>query len=114
MNAKLKNLTCLHILFIFYSFVAVAAKVASGYPLLSYEFIFYYGIELVMIAVYAYFWQIIIKRFPLGVAYSNKGIVIIWTLIWSAVFFHEKIKFCQIAGVLIILLGITLVAKNDK
>lgn len=113
-NARLKTFISLHLLFLFYSFIAVVSKIASRYFFLSYKFVVYYGIELVMIVIYAYFWQKVIKKVSLGVAFSNKGIVILWTLLWSSLFYKEEIRINQIAGVLIIIIGIILVVKNDK
>lgn len=113
-RTRLKSLINIHILFLFYSTITVVSKTASGYPFLSKEFIAYYGMELVMIAIYAYFWQRAIKNISLGVAFANKGVVILWTLMWSKLLYQEEIRINQIAGAFIIIIGVILVVKNDK
>jgi drug/metabolite transporter (DMT)-like permease len=54
-----------------------------------------------------------LKKFSLFVAYSSKGIVILWGLIWAVLFFQEKIKINNIIGAVIIIIGIVLVSKNE-
>lgn len=112
-NTKLKSYLYLHLLFILYSITTVVAKFAASYPFLSFSFLQYYSIEIIMIMVYAYFWQKIIKRFSLVTAYSNKGIVIFWGLVWANLIFNERVTINQIVGMIIIIFGIVLVVKNN-
>ena len=51
---------------------------------------------------------------PLTVAYANKGITIIWGMIWGAVLFKEVITLKTIIGGVIILIGIYLVVTNNE
>lgn len=101
-------------IFLIYSFGTVASKKASGYQLLSPGFIKYYVIELIIIILYALLWQQIIKKFKLVTAYSSKAVVMLWTLIWSSIFFRESIRPANILGVIIIVSGILLVIRDDK
>jgi len=42
--------------------------------------------------LYAIFWQQIIKRVDLSVAYANRSIAILWSMIWAALIFGEHIS----------------------
>lgn len=63
--------------------------------------------------IYAIIWQQIIKKIDLSVAYVNKGVTMIWTLIWSVVLFSEKLQIRDIVGTIIILMGIVVI-NYDK
>lgn len=111
---NVKALILLQLVFMIYSFAGVASKKASEYNFLSPKFLGFYITELVIMMVYAYLWQQVIKKFDLITAYSSKGVVIIWTLIWSMLFFHEKIKINNIIGAIVVILGIMMVVKDGK
>lgn len=108
----LKDILYLQLIFVLFSFIGVIAKTASQYDLFSKGFIKCYILELLLIIIYAYFWQKIIKNINLVVAYSNKGIVIIWNLLWSVLFFQENITINNIIGSIIIIFGIVLVTND--
>lgn len=111
--SKVKNYFYLHLLFLYYSLIAVVSKIASGYRILSPKFMIFYSISILMIMAYAFFWQKILTKFTLVVAFSNKGIVMFWTLLWSFLLFNEKIKINNIIGMVIVIMGILMVVKND-
>jgi len=110
---KLKDICYIQMIFILYTFVGITAKMASSYTFLSNKYITFYVVEIFLLGIYAVFWQQIIKRFSLSVAYSNKGLSIIWALIWSVMIFKEKITINNIIGSLVIIVGIIVVNKND-
>lgn len=114
LKGKARNSICLQGVYFIYSIGSVASKKASEYPFLSPRFIKFYIFELIIILIYALLWQQIIKRFDLIIAYSHKGIVMFWTLIWSSVLFKEHIKLTNILGIIIIASGILMVVKDDK
>lgn len=95
-----------------YTLSGVAAKLASGYPFLSLPFIFYYGIEIMILGVYAILWQQIIKRVDLSIAYANRAIALLWSMLWAAMLFHEQITWNNIVGVLIVIAG-TIIVNSD-
>jgi len=109
-----KNYFYLHCLFFLYSLISVIAKTAAQLQMLSPKFITLCFVALILLIIYAFFWQKILKKFSLVVAISNKGIVVFWVFLWSVIFFEENIKFNNILGALIIIIGIMLVTKNDK
>lgn len=54
-----------------------------------------------------------IKKFELSVAYANRAMAILWSMIWAVLFFHDRITIRNIVGVAIVLVGIVLV-NTDK
>ena len=45
-------------------------------------------------------------RTDLSFAYANKGVVIVWGLVWSVVFFGEKLTVNNFIGASLIIVGI--------
>lgn len=74
----------------------------------SFRFFLYYGGLLFLLAVNAIFWQQIIKRLPLTIAYANRAIGIIWGMIWSRLVFGDVITPKKIIGAAIVIVGIVL------
>lgn len=109
---NIKDILYLQLIFLLFSFIGVIAKTASQYDLFSTGFIKCYGLELLLITIFAYFWQKILKNVKLVVAYSNKGTVIIWNLLWAILFFQENINISNIIGSVIIIFGIVLVTND--
>lgn len=97
----------------FYSLATVSAKFASGYPVLSGRFILFYGLELIILVVYAVLWQQILKRFPLSVAYSFRSLAIFWVLLWSVTIFHNSFTLQKIIGIIIVCAGTVIVSSNE-
>lgn len=87
---------------------------ASQYEFLSFWFIFFYGLVILNLGVYAIVWQQIIKKLPLNTAYSNKAITIVWGILWGFLFFKEQITWNMIAGALIVIVGMVLVVRADE
>ena len=65
-------------------------------------------------------WQQVLKRLDLSVAFANKGITIIWGILWGILLFGEKITFGMVIGAIIVIAGIVVTcaiavrAKTDK
>lgn len=95
-----------------YTLSGVAAKWASGSPFFSLSFIAFYGLEIGILGVYAILWQQIIKKFDLSIAYANRSIALLWSMIWAVVFFRENISLQNIIGVLIVIIG-TVIVNSD-
>ena len=103
----------LHCLLLLYSFSDIASKLAAGQEFLSFKFILYYGTVIVLLGVYAIFWQQILKKIPLITAYANKSVTIIWGMIFGALIFEEQIRWNQILGAIIIIIGVYFVVLED-
>ena len=96
------------------SLSSVFQKLAAGYPPLSFMFLFYYACSLAVLFFYAILWQIILKRVPLSVAYSNRALSTIWALVWGVLLFHEHIGWNHIFGAVIIYVGVYLVTSGGS
>ena len=96
-----------------YSLCGLFSKSASQYPMFSGGFILYYGGSLLILAVYAVLWPPILKKFPLTTAYSNRPLATILGMLWGAIFFHENITINQVAGAVVIILGIRMAVRAD-
>lgn len=104
----------LHLLLMFYAVGGIFSKRASGAPFLSGEYIQNYLIVLGILAVYAVFWQIILKKLPLTVAMANKSVTIVWGIVYGWLFFEEKITLMNVIGAAVIIAGIVVVVNADK
>ena len=111
-SITLKNIIFLQLIVIVFTFSGVAAKMASGERFLSPRFILFFGIQLGILGIYAILWQQIIKRFDLSVAYANRAMAIMWSMLWAVVFFHEEISVQNVIGVLIVIIGIVIVNSD--
>lgn len=112
---KLKNILLLQVVVIIYTISSVIAKFASNHEFLSTNFILLYGLEILSLGLYAVLWQQIIKRFELSIAYANRALGLLWSMIWAVLFFNNTITPKNIIGVLIVIVGTIIVnLDNDK
>ena len=109
-----KVILCLHLILFLYSLESVCSKMAAAQEMFSFKFFLFYGLVLFFLFFYALAWQRILKYMPLTVAYANKGITIIWGMIWGAILFNETITLKTIIGGAIILAGIYMVVTNNE
>ena len=107
-----KLILALQLVVMLYTLSSVAAKIASGQAFLSLPFIVYFGVEILILGFYAIAWQQIIKRCDLSVAYANRSMAILWSLVWTVIFFHEALTVKNIIGVLIVFAG-TMIVNSD-
>lgn len=110
----LKDVLLLQLIIVIYTLSGVAAKLASGYDLLSLHFIIFYGAEICILGVYALLWQQIIKKFDLSIAYANRSMALLWSMIWAVIIFHEAITVKNIVGVGIVIVGTIVVNSNGN
>lgn len=110
--AKIKNVALLQGVIVIYTISSVMSKEASASEGSLGRFLFFFGMEFVMLGVYAVLWQQMIKRFELSVAYANRSMAVVWSMVWAVVFFHDTITVQNIAGVLLVTAG-TLVINTE-
>ena len=103
----------LHLLLAVYSLTGVASKFAAREEFLSPKFILYYGLVLFGLFVYAFVWQQLIKHMPLITAYANKGVTVIWGIVWGYLIFSEQITVRKLIGAAVIICGIVLIVTAD-
>ncbi|MBR2743793.1 MAG: EamA family transporter [Clostridia bacterium] len=110
----IKNICILQTIIIVYTLSTVAAKYASGEPFFSFKFFLFYGIEIFILGIYAILWQQIIKKFEISVAYANRAMALLWSIVWATIFFKENITVKNVIGVIIVIIGTIIVNKDDS
>lgn len=113
-NHLIKNIIVLQAIIAIYCCSTVVAKFASGEEFLSPRFVLFYGIEILILGVYAVLWQQIIKKFQISIAYANRAVGLLWSLIFAVVFFQETITIKNIIGVIIVIIGTIIVNSDDE
>lgn len=108
-----KVFLALHLLLLFYSCSSVLSKMAAGQEFLSWGFILCYGGMFMILVVYAIGWQQILKRLPLTVAFANKAVTLVWSMVFGALLFQESIKLNQLIGCALAVAGVILFVKED-
>lgn len=111
---KLKYYIALHIELLLFSLGGICTKMAGQFEFMSFWFIFYYGLVILNLGIYAIVWQQIIKKLPLNTAYSNKAVTIAWGILWGFLFFNETIKWNMLLGAAIVIIGVLIVVRADE
>ena len=126
--ALLKDIALMQPVVLLFSATAVLAKSASGFIPSEYStFVDFvvkcflewrlWGLiigEFVLLVIYAYFWQKILKKRQLAVVYANKSSAILWTQLSAVFLFHERLNIMQICGLFIVFSGILLVNSSPR
>ena len=110
----IKNIIILQVIILIYTLSTVTAKFASNEEFLSIKFILFYGLEIFILGVYAILWQQIIKKFEISVAYANRAMSLLWSIVWAIVFFGEQITLKNVIGVIIVIVGTIIVNSEDE
>ena len=110
----IKDILFLQIVIMIYTGSSIAAKFAAAQELLSFRFCLFYGVEILILGIYAILWQQIIKRFELSVAYANRAMLLVWSMIWAVLIFHDEITSQNIAGVLLVIAGTVIINLDTK
>ena len=117
-NISWKQILKLQAVVFVYSFISMLLKYASllsvKYGWFSWQVALSLSGILAALAVYAYFWQKIIKKMDLSVAYSNKALGLFWTLMWAALLFEEKITWQNVLGMAVVCAGVFLITGSKK
>lgn len=113
MNFNVTHLLRLHILILVYSLSTVFSKLAGEYEFLSLQFIIFFGLMFLCLGIYAIFWQKVLSRFKLSVAYANRAADLLWGIVFGAIFFSEPITVQKMVSVVIVFAGILLVIQSD-
>ena len=103
---RLVDILMLQSAVIVYSLSTVAANLASKQEFLSPGYIFFFGLEFVILAVYAIIWQQMIKKFQLSIAYANKALTLMWSMLWNFLIFSQGITPWKVVGVLLVVAGV--------
>ena len=103
---KWPDILFLELSVVVYSLSTVAGNMASKYPFLSWNYILYFGIDFCILAVYALMWQQVIKKFQLSIAYANKAIGLLWSMLWNFLIFSQGITWGKVLGVRLVMAGV--------
>ena len=109
----IKNILILQAVVIVYTLSSVVAKFATGKELFSFSFFLFYGLEIMILGIYAILWQQMIKRFDLSVAYANRAMAIVWSAVWAIVLFKDVLAIKQVVGIAFVVLG-TVIVNSDQ
>ena len=102
---KIKDILILQAVIIVYTLSSVMAKLASGQEPFSIRFCLFYLAELFVLGLYALLWQQMIKKFELSVAYANRAMALLWSLVWALIFFHDRVTVKNVIGVILVIIG---------
>lgn len=109
----LKSILLLQAAVLIYTLAGVMGKYASAQPFLSVGFVLFYGMEIAVLGLYALLWQQLIKRFDLSVAYANRAMALLWSMLWAVLLFHETVTWKNLLGAVIVAAG-TLVVNGEN
>lgn len=109
-----KLLLALHLLLLFYSCASVLSKLAAQQDFLSLRFFLCYGGMFAVLVLYALGWQQILKRLPLTVAFANKAVTLVWTMVFGVLLFHESVSLRQVLGCALAVAGVVLFVLPEK
>lgn len=110
---KIKTVAKLQIVVLIYTFASIFAKLASGEKIFSIPFFLFTGLELVVLFLYALIWQQIMKKTELTVAYANREMYLLWSLLWAVIFFHNKITAANVIGCIFVIVGTVVITSDD-
>lgn len=112
-KGRIKDYIFLHTCILWYTMTSILSKAASRYPFLSFKYILCFMGLFLTLGSYAILWQQVIKNFKPSVGYSNKSVSLIWTMIFSAIIFNERITLYNVIGAVMIIAGVLLVAQDE-
>jgi drug/metabolite transporter (DMT)-like permease len=95
-----------------YACVGICTKMAAMQEPMSWPYLLWFMGAVAIIGLYAVLWQQVLRRVELSTAYLFKGTTLIFTMLIAALLFGETITVPNIIGSVIIITGITLLAKS--
>lgn len=108
-----KTIGKLQAVVLIYTMAGILAKLASGEDFLSLRFLLFTGLELLILFVYALLWQQVIKKTELTIAYANREMYLLWSLLWAVIFFHNQITPQNVIGCLLVIAGTLVITWEE-
>ena len=112
MQIKVRDIFVLIGINMLYACVGICTKMAALQPPMSWPYLLWFGGAIAIIGAYALCWQQVLRRIELSTAYMFKGTTLIFTMLIAALLFGEAITIPNIIGSVIIITGITLLARS--
>lgn len=98
--------------FFIYSLSSFFSKLASRYDLISLSYILCFSGIIIVLGVYAILWQQVLKKIELSVAMAFKPLCLIFSVLWSIIFFSEKLSLKIIIGIAFVIIGIVIISRS--
>lgn len=111
---KVRTYIFLHIILLVYSFGGIFSKLASHEQFMSIRWIMLYGGLIFTLGAYAVCWQQILKKIPLNLAYVNKSVTIVWSMLFGTAVFRERLTALNIIGGITVAIGVLLIVTSDN
>lgn len=92
--------------FLIYSSTGIFSKLTSMQDFLSLNYLLFFSLIILALAIYAVLWQIVLKKVPLAQAFLFKSTGIVFALVYAHFLFDEKVTFINIVGATFIIIGI--------
>ena len=102
----MKKYLLLIVSFLVLSTSGACLKMASMQEFLSLAYICYFGLTVLVMAVYAVLWQKVLEIIPLNIAYLCKSSTVGISLLYAYLLFGEHISLQNIIGCAMIIAGI--------
>lgn len=112
MQIKLQHIIALIGVNLLYASVTLFTKYASQQDFGSMAYCLGLAGAIGVMGVYAICWQQILKRVELSTAYMFKGTSLIFIMLFAFALFGEAITIMNVIGAIVIVIGITLFAKD--
>lgn len=100
--------------FLIASSSGVFLKFASMYEFLSFRYVLYFGVTVLVMGIYAVLWQEVLKLIPLNKAYLYKSSGIGISLMYAYIIFGESITVYNILGCAMIITGIIILSYKRR
>ena len=110
----MKKFLLLTVSFLILSSSGVFLKLASMHDFLSCPYIAYFGLTILVMAVYAVLWQRVLEIMPLNRAYLYKSFGVGISMMYAYIIFHEHISINNILGCAVIISGIMVLSSREK
>ena len=108
----IKQILLLQAIIVIYTVSGIMAKFASAGETLK-KIILFFGLDLLLLGVYAILWQQMIKIFDLSVAYANRAMALLWSAVWARIIFGEQVSLKQMGGIVLVIIG-TVIINTEK
>ena len=112
MSLNVKHIIALIAVNLLYAGSSVFSKFASQQEIGSAAYCLGLAGAIGVMGAYAICWQQILKRVELSTAYMFKGTSLIFVMLFAFALFGEQISIMNIIGAVVIIIGITLFAKE--
>lgn len=113
-NVSIITFILLQFVVLIYTSAGIVGKLASREELFSLPFLLLYGLEIIILGVYAILWQQMIKKIDLSIAYANRSINLLWSMLFAVLIFNESITLPNVLGVVVVFIGILLVNSEQN